>query len=232
MKISLDRSWRPGVVWVRGSRVCKVAHDHQVPTKMQNIAETGEKRRTFDAPWVTAKVGDLAVEVVAVKTGNVMGFSYISGDAIALNRYTDTPSHWFVEAKALKLNFADEYFIEEVFAKRNAEAMFHGLVTANNDSKADVIVFDTEALNAEDANNCWSAIADSLKYVPAGMTDDEAIVARMPLWIGCVNYPPKKQLQGVCQPAFARHEFPPNGFQINMLTRMELPLITPWKPHD
>lgn len=103
MKLSLQPML--GAVQVRGGRLLEVAHDHRVSTGTANMmapAKDDKGRpaaKPFNSKWVNAKVGDLAMELVVVKTGRVLGVTYLSGDALQLNLYSnDLPPFWFTEA--------------------------------------------------------------------------------------------------------------------------------------
>ncbi len=84
MKLSLRK--RFGWVHVRGGRLLRVLHAHSVETNTQTL-NSHERRRPFHGKSVTAEPGDLAVEIVAAKTGSVLGYSYIAGAALQLNSY-------------------------------------------------------------------------------------------------------------------------------------------------
>lgn len=104
MKISV----KPKLGWLhaRAGKVVTVAHDHQVSvTSYDPNGDSGRQRRTFDTKWMTARVGDVAFEIVGVKAGKVLGHSYISGDATALNRYGDCPPHWFAPTAGWRVEF-------------------------------------------------------------------------------------------------------------------------------
>lgn len=104
MKLSLERKW--GYAQIRGGRVLKVVHEHPVSTEGYNPRVDGETNPlTGEAPkpagtekWRTARVGDLAVEVVMVKTGKVWGLVYLTGPAINIWRTHPWLNDWFVAA--------------------------------------------------------------------------------------------------------------------------------------
>jgi hypothetical protein len=113
MKLSLQKKWGGGFVHVRAGAIVTVAHDHQVATSSYMPESHAEgSRRTF-APserWMTAKVGDLAFELVAVATGKRVATSYLSGAAIGLMRYDDAPApaHWFTPSVGWRVSFPRE----------------------------------------------------------------------------------------------------------------------------
>ena len=94
MKLSCKKKF--GWIHVRGGRILRAIKTHAVQTKTRSaVADHWEESkwskkkprflnnetRVFCAPE------DLAIEMIAVKTGKVMGYSYLSGDAIQLNTY-------------------------------------------------------------------------------------------------------------------------------------------------
>lgn len=97
------------MVHVRGGQVLRVTHDHQASTKGydERPDDALGKSRAFDAGWVTASTGDLAVEVVAAKTARVLGYAYLSGPAINVVRYVsdadrDLVTGWFTPARGIR----------------------------------------------------------------------------------------------------------------------------------
>ncbi len=92
MKLSLRK--RLGYVHVRGGRFLRVIHAHRVPTTTRTVNRHESGLRTFKGTGVEAHPGDLAVEIVAYKSGNVIGYSYLSGDALQLNCYTANAKHF------------------------------------------------------------------------------------------------------------------------------------------
>ncbi len=139
MKLSTIK--KLGYVQCRGGRLLEVAHDHQVrtdtldtrndgggvpahpPCDQRGCPLHGAPQFAADEPWVTAKVGDLAIEICSMKAGTVMGHAYLSGRAERLFRYTGTPAHWFAEAAGWKFDpfpmVADDTE-EQVIAKISA----------------------------------------------------------------------------------------------------------------
>jgi hypothetical protein len=121
MKLSIKP--RFGFVCVQGGRILVVTHEHQVPTSGYDASadhatlegprlapEQPEFRsRTFDAKWISAAIGDVAVEVLSVKTGKVLGYAYLSGPAINVIRYVsdldrETVHGWFAEGKGIRFS--------------------------------------------------------------------------------------------------------------------------------
>lgn len=94
---------------VRGGQVLRVTHDHQVSTKGYDKRPDNArgKSRAFDAGWVTASIGALAVEVIVPKTESVLGYAYLSGPAINVVRYVsdadrDLVAGWFTPARGIR----------------------------------------------------------------------------------------------------------------------------------
>lgn len=220
MKLSLDK--KLGWIQVKGQRLVEVTHEHQVPTRTENVLDPHEPKR--DAKWVTAKLGDYAVEMVAVKTGNVVGYSYLSGDAIRLNLYRDkAPDHWFKDAVMKRLELECDAFIEHVLRKQDGARLLAGLLRAKYFAGASLITFRTYGANKAAADDAWRAIGESLMYVPA---DDETNDPAH--FVGVIEYPPRGQLCCHSQPPRHAGKHPCSGFQIEMLVRMDAPVFDPW----
>jgi hypothetical protein len=107
MKLSVKP--RFGMTHVRGGQVLRVIHDHQVSTKGYDKRPDNAlgKSRSFDAVWVTASTGDLAIEVIVPKTARVLGYAYLSGPAINVVRYISDADRtlvagWFTPAKGIR----------------------------------------------------------------------------------------------------------------------------------
>lgn len=134
MKLSVKRRW--GFVHVRGGRVLTVAHDHQISAstydaKVDEVVYVPEsslrhgvkphQKRDFDAKWTTAKVGDLAVEIVAQKTARLLGYAYLCGEAINTIRYLndgerDRVAAWFTPGIGLRFTIPLDLQLEEFIA--------------------------------------------------------------------------------------------------------------------
>jgi hypothetical protein len=83
---------RFGSIHVRGGRILRVAHAHQVRVTSYDARvddEAGRPRRAFRGDVEPAAVGDLAVEILFAHTASVAGYGYLSGQAINLIRYVD-----------------------------------------------------------------------------------------------------------------------------------------------
>lgn len=88
----LVRKRKLGWTTVRAGRVRRVAVAHAVPTSGMDHKQTAEHD---GSQWVYAQPGDLAVEIVTLKTGAVIGDCYVTGPAVRLNRYTPEGAGWF-----------------------------------------------------------------------------------------------------------------------------------------
>lgn len=78
---------------VTGSRLVRVVSEHKVNLAGLPIKNPGASLRE-NSGWGTAKVGDLAVELVWRKTKKVIGWSYLSGECIQAVRYLDEQRRW------------------------------------------------------------------------------------------------------------------------------------------
>jgi len=87
MKLSLTR--KRGFTQVRGGRPMRVIKTHQVSTK----GLSDEQEREFDGS-VFAEPGDLALEILGVKSKRLCSYTYLSGQALQLNSYT-ADDKWF-----------------------------------------------------------------------------------------------------------------------------------------
>ena len=102
MKLSLSK--RIGWTQVRGGRVMRVTATHGVATNTLSEIVRGEiDAGTRKARWpdgepaaVFAQPGDLALEILH-KHGALVGYTYLSGDALQLNCYDAMPD-WFEPA--------------------------------------------------------------------------------------------------------------------------------------
>lgn len=81
MKLSHKRKF--GHTAVRAARVLKVTESHAV--SMEGLSEFASRSAT--APWVFCEAGDLVIEVIKIRTGKVLGYSYLTGPAIQLINY-------------------------------------------------------------------------------------------------------------------------------------------------
>jgi len=101
--VKLSTKFKMGYTRVQGGRVLRVANDHAVPTKgydgssnhtpdLANDNKPLPPRFTDGEKWVYAQAGDLALEILHASTKKLLGYTYLSGPAIQLNRYLAFPS--------------------------------------------------------------------------------------------------------------------------------------------
>ena len=134
MKLSVQKRW--GFVHVRGGRVLTVSHDHQVsastydehlddlisvPATSSELGARPPTKRTFDAKWTTAKIGDVVIEIIAQKTGKLLGYGYLCGKAINTIKYVndgerDRVAAWFEPGKGLRFTIPLELELEPFIA--------------------------------------------------------------------------------------------------------------------
>jgi hypothetical protein len=176
VKLSLKKRW--GFIHVRGGRVLRVAKEHAVrcDTRSRNadhfedfdgIRPSARGQPQGDAKWVTAQVGDLAIEIIVVKTGKVLGHSYLSGPAIQLNRYTPFDPAWFREGKSRLLEIVTPQ------SEKEAEALIDTLVDARLGDD-DVVAIVHRAENDNDAKAAAGALH---RYARLQRKDDQRDLA-------------------------------------------------------
>ena len=96
-----------GFTQVNAGRVVRVKTPHGVPTSTwfgEIAKEDGAERWPSGQPdYVAADVGDLAIVMCdgSTPSGDVVGYSYLSGDAIQLNSY-DADPEWFAPAEVTR----------------------------------------------------------------------------------------------------------------------------------
>lgn len=228
MKLSLER--KLGHIHVRCGRVLRVAHAHQVPTKTANVNDPKEQTTRASA-WETADVGDLAFELVAVKTDKVIGYSYLSGPAIRLHLYRETaPPHWFSEAIVRKVE-SDEHIWRALRAP-TVDAFIEGVI-AIKFAPCDLVVFSLTCENADAIRDAMDVWKKAYGYVPENMTDEEADRKGRPHLIAVVDTIKKKR-----GPMAVLHFEPPGctseagcgGFQAPLVCAGPWPTFDPWAP--
>lgn len=223
MNLTLVR--KLGMVHVRAGQLLAVAHDHQVPTNGQSTAEPEEYRRRFGGEkWVTAHIGDLAVEIVAVGNGKVIGHSYIAGDAIQLNRYQPAPAHFFVPARVLRAD------LSRLSSSMTFEQVM-GAFVAMKYAAAPVCVFDLVVDGRPDVETAMNVISKAYQYVPSHQTDEDAMsdptIAHV---IGAVSIKGDKKGLGLLHLQPPRHasDWACSGFQNQLLGTGQWDLFDPF----
>ena len=175
MKMTIKR--RLGATQVVGGRILQVTHDHLVSTKgydgridrMEMLPPPSDpdlpatqpfKPRSFDHGWETALVGDLAIEVIGVKTSRVMAYVYLSGRAISIFRHVcdqdrNQVAGWFSEGKGLRF--------EEVDPSISPTALVNGMMGLKY-SGADIAACRLRVKDIRDAQYAGAAFATAYSY--------------------------------------------------------------------
>jgi hypothetical protein len=192
MKMSVRHMW--GATRVRGGRVLIVTHEHQVSTrgydarnddlnihnvhneeKIRQIAGALPfKARQFDAKWTSAKVGDLAVEVVVAKTGCILGYAYISGASINVIRYVNDADRssvagWFSTGKGLRFDPVGAESAEQFLAS----------IMAIKYSGADVAVTTVKVSSEAEQDAASQALLEMFAYVDDSREATTDILAKV-----------------------------------------------------
>jgi len=219
MKLSLKK--KPGWTHVRGGRLVRVAKSHPVPTSGWSPYALEYKKDLLGRPkpvarfaegekWVFAKEGDLAVEILAADSRASLGFSYISGPAIQLNRYREVEANFF-EAASGKIveipNPSTAQFTREQFAERVVTA----IVGAKYGNDA-INAFEYQARDDDEAQLVARKIAEVwYSYAPAdGDTTQRAHL------LGVIHGR-KSHINVHFQPPDAAGEFAATPFQVGLV---------------
>jgi hypothetical protein len=221
--VKLSIAPRFGHIHVRGGRLLKVAHDHQVPCTTENLAEPEEFKRRGSDKWVTAKIGDFAIELVAVKTGKVIGYSYLAGDAIRLHLYrAGAPEHWFTPAQIQR---ADTTWLAAQ-ATPDVSVLVGGMMGAKYGT-ADIVVFEI-LVDEPDLSAAANVFPKAYCYEPADPCPNEAhIIGRIVTRAGLRG--PMTLLH--FQPPRHKNEHAIGGFQNTLLIdgTPGIEVFDPWK---
>lgn len=174
-----------GATVVRGTRLLRVLHDHDVDTKgsgfhdmegvgtVEGAAPIAKTSPQAGRDTARAVAGDLAVELMTLTSGEILGYSYLTGEAITCNSYELAP-HRFESAR-LERMFDLEALIRDASAITSKEdfdrhiSKMIGACQKRRHSDLDVAIFevvvgDDYARVAEAVMNFWS------KYEPNDMT--------------------------------------------------------------
>jgi hypothetical protein len=130
MKLSLKK--KLGWTHVRGGQLVCVAKSHPVPTAGWSPYGQAYERDLLGHPkpaarfaegekWVFTQEGDLAVEILQAESNAPLGFSYLCGPAIQLNRYREVEPDFLSAAsgKIIEIPNPDrEKFTREQFSAR------------------------------------------------------------------------------------------------------------------
>jgi hypothetical protein len=212
MKLSVRK--RFGWIHVRGGRVLRVVKPHAVRTSGRS-AYADEEKSSHEPPrwkagekWVYTEEGDVAVEIVAVKTGKVLGHSYLSGPAIQLNGYTPFEEDWFEEAKGtfVEVPHPDGGKLSTEFIE-NVIGMFMG-VKYSKDAVLGAFVY--ECTKGEDMRD----VAEGLTRMWSYEHDTDESTAHL---LGLVKGHPKGVVIMHFQPTKHASDFAATGFQIELV---------------
>jgi hypothetical protein len=171
VKLSLKK--KLGWVHVRGGELVRVVQAHAVQTNTSNINQTEHNRPADDTKWVYCEAGDLALEIINVKTGVMIAHSYLSGPAIQLARYTPPQVGWFGPATLLgtaTLPEPTEQDHGDAFIERFVGAMM-GLKYGG----IDIVAYRGRAHDLEHAHGQMDAMIRAWKYVPAADVPDKPV---------------------------------------------------------
>lgn len=182
MKLSVTN--KLGFLRVHGGSVLRVAHDHQIATISYNSSVDRDrsstqpstvhgimpfKPRDVGEKWSTAKVGDIAVEIISKKTQKLIGHAYLTGAAINLIRYasaTPAPPHFFEPGLGIRIDptppsidFPPAKFVAAMMVVKYA-------------SEADIAVATIKVPDQETAMKCAHGLAQAYSYGAHAMTED------------------------------------------------------------
>lgn len=227
MNLSLKKKF--GMIHVRGGAIVRVAKEHAVHSRGRSTAEDDKVNidgtpmpvgtPQGDRDWVFARVGDLAVEIIAVKTGKCLGHSYLSGPALQCNRYTPAQDDWFVPGSGEMLVIPDPHTWpgthEELY-----EIMATIVVAAKYGDK-DVAGFEIVAHGEEDAKNAANTIGDMTQLCPVDETARKLLEERPQRChlVGIIHYD-KKRKYGI-----TFHSQPPDDAVEHCASQFQIGLV-------
>ena len=191
MKLSTVKKF--GYIHVRGGKLLRVVHEHPVDTKGFCIVAR-EQKQGFEPvrnppPQVMARAGDLAIEIVTRRAGTVLGYSYLSGDAIQINSYQVRPDRY--AAAVLTLAHLTPPTAEEAASETGFETFIEGMrrscVEMKLSTDVDVWVFDGKCDDKASGANIADTIQTFWRLVPKDMTDDEVTKRARAHFLGSVH---------------------------------------------
>lgn len=166
MKLSLRK--RFGWIHCKGGAIVKVAREHAVTSDTLECRKGRESRKYENEPdWVFTKVGNLAVEIVAVKTGKLLGHCYLTGPAAQMHRYTPAQSDWFEPASARLGRIPHPSEIEA----KDQDDLFLKMMDAIMDirfSSDDLVAFRLVCKDKKDTDEAGGSIHDMLQLQKIG----------------------------------------------------------------
>jgi hypothetical protein len=138
-----------------------VAMAHAVPTSTRSeLADERQPKEHKGRKWVYAEKGDLALEIVARKTGKVLGYSYLSGPALQLNHYKPLPA-WYDDAGDVSLieiphpEGEPRAFVEDIIGR---------LMKAKYSENKLVFAFKHQCRERDDPRHVAEALCDYASY--------------------------------------------------------------------
>jgi hypothetical protein len=210
MKLSLRKHF--GFIHCTGGAIVRVASEHAVTGA--SIALNDEHARIKPPKWVFAKEGDLAVEIVAVKTGKVLGHCYLTGPAVQLHRYTEPQGDWFKPATGKMFPIPLPYELHGKDEKeRFDEMMAH--ISDLKYANVDVAAFEVQVKGKGEAKDASESISYMLRLEKDG--DDRKMTAHI---LGLVAEPRgKPSITLHFQPEGDVDECGASGFGVSLVLR-------------
>lgn len=208
MKLSLRK--RFGYVHVHGGRVLRVVHPHGVPTSTVTYNKQEPKVRSFIGTVVQCAEGDLAIEIVAAKTGNVLGYSYLSGPALQLNNYCGARADRFEEARSIYVNDLPHPQDFDDFGTFLPEIIERLMRLKYADDPYALVAIEYHDPQASDAAN---GLLQSFSYAP----DEDDPPENRTHMMGIVHGEGKNIATMHCQPPCDADDYCATGFQIELV---------------
>lgn len=218
-----------------GGRLLEVAQSHAVGTAslsafaddpstniMRNPDRAPPKPRP-DGKWIYCEQGDLAVEILYVKTRQIAGHSYLSGPAINLNRYTPAAPGWFRDEP---LTGAMVVETEDALPERSIpdDGVWPALVKMMVNVRFGAAAIYGMEMHMEreepTAEQIVQLLVRAWKHVPKDMTDEEVRVRARSHLLALVHMDNKKHGNVATvhfQPPRHASDYCATGFQIGLV---------------
>jgi len=145
-----------------GGDLVRVAVPHAIRDCLGEPANELRGRPATD--WTYCRAGDLAVEVLSVRGGDLVGHIYFSGPATGMLRKSPARQDWFSPASLIGTSFSPTEDGES-----DADCMertVRKMMPMKYGGGGDVYVFCVGASNAEQAKLCMNFIATCWTFVP------------------------------------------------------------------
>ena len=164
MKLSPSKKF--GFTHVKAARVLRVAQDHSLstygydPDADYNLVGGGHDpmpNRFQGREWVFCKKGDLVIEVVKVKKRKLVGYSYLTGEAIHLMNYKAKPEYF--EEDPIKVGVVDIPLTQPDDPKEAAKTVIDNM--AKSVAENDICLLVTTAQDEEDSRRATSFLSDA-----------------------------------------------------------------------